>query len=206
MLVPPPRVASDIASRLERAYRRLYPQLGLECSRFGMVWEAAAAALIGLNQRDAMYPVDPELFVACQVDQGHADDPWTFLANPKAIARYKKSIRHIVTRLRRELRSELRRIETNLEMGQTLEYALQQAGSRLSPLGRFIAAVRAGRTDLARSYRSACEEQHRACPLYRAAVSGLIAPHLYPVDEVAPEIPLPPHLETALLNALFSQN
>ena len=54
---------------------------------------------------------------------------------------------------------------------------------RVSALGRYVAAVRAGRPDLAAAVRDEAQQQHRSCPLYRLACDGLIPETAYPAPD-----------------------
>ena len=50
---------------------------------------------------------------------------------------------------------------------------------RISPLGLYITALRAGRADFAQRLRFAAIQQHNYCPLYRPASLALIPAALY---------------------------
>lgn len=173
------RAIEQVADRIERAYRRRHPfwrRVGTDAG----AWIAAARALLGLHRSDPSIPMDPELFVACQPDAAPMADPWHELTRPSALSRYRVRVRQIIRGLRRELDEELRHAERRFERGEPLETILRSRSRQLSPLGRFILAHRAGRTELAESFRAAAVDQHRSCPLYRDACRDLLPPGAYP--------------------------
>ena len=179
-------VIQGLADRIERAYRRTRPQWRPGCCNPG-VWSAAAAALIQINRDDPAIPIDPELFVASQPGALPLDDPWLLLTPGKAARRYRRRVQQIVRRLRKELRGEVSQAEGRLHLGLPIEVAIQSWPDRLSPLGRFIVATRAGRPDLAGPWRAAAQDQHRSCPLYRQACRGLLPDGAYPAADPEPE-------------------
>jgi hypothetical protein len=93
---------------------------------------------------------------------------------------------------------EVRRAEGLVSEGRSLACVLRLRDARLSALGLYITAQRAGRPDLADRLRLGAIEQHRGCPLYRPATRTLLPVELYPVDDLAEgtakakEIPLAP--------------
>jgi hypothetical protein len=177
----------EVADRIARAYLRRRPEwrgVGVPAR----VWADAAAALIELHRSDPAMPLDPELYVAAQPPAVPLADPWVELTRAASARRYRCRVRQIVRSLRRELRDELRRAEQRLDRGADLEAILFGHDRSLSALGRYIVAHRAHRPDLAERLRAAAQEQHRACPLYRSACRGLLAPGSYPVVDLLPGV------------------
>jgi len=171
-----------LADRIERAYRRRHPRwhsVGLTPG----VWGSAAARLSEITAGFRDYPVDPELFVAAQLDGGTRRDPWAELTQQRSLRRYVVAVRKIVGQLREELKDEVRRAERRLIRGTSLEDLLDADGARISPLTRYILARRAGRDDLSSRHREAAEGQHRACPLYRLAALSVLPGEAYPTPE-----------------------
>jgi len=142
---------------------------------------------------DPEVPIDPELFVASQPINAPYADPWTCLALAEAGQRYRHRVRRIIRRLRQELKREIQRAEGLLSEGRALAAVLRTRDARLSPLGLYITAQRAGRPDLAEKLRSGAVEQHKCCPLYRSASLTLLPVELYPADDAgvssSPEVP-----------------
>jgi hypothetical protein len=170
-----------LAERIERAYRlrragyRGYSSVG--------VWSTAAALLVQLHQADPRLPVDPELYVAVQPAGETFDDPWVALTEAAAVGRYRSQVRAMIRTLRAELLAEIRHTEQRVAAGHPLGTVLLAPSQRLSPLGRYIMARRAGCIGLSERFREGAAEQHRSCPLYRAASLDLIPPEHYPVAE-----------------------
>ena len=192
-----------VAERIERAYLRRRPQwrgVGVPAR----VWADAAATLMELHRGDPAIPLDPELYVAAQPAGAVLADPWAELTRPASVRRYVRHVRRIVRTLRRELRDELGRARVRLARGLDPEAVLFGRDRALSPLGRYIAAHRADRPDLAERLRAAARAQHWACPLYRPACHGLIDPGCYPVVELLPGVPA--HGRPAHAAAPFSLN
>jgi hypothetical protein len=173
-----------LADRIERAFtlRRSKWYRGCSTSR---VWSAAALVLWQTHERNPQLPLDPELYVASQPVADHFAEPWKTLARVDAGLRYEKNVRRIVRQLRGELKREIRRAEAILQQGRGLSRLLRVRDSRLSPLGLFITAHRAGRPDLAELLRRGVLAQHRSCPLYRPATLGLLPMEFYPVRDRA---------------------
>jgi hypothetical protein len=89
----------------------------------------------------------------------------------------------IVRVLRRELAVEVRYAEARVAAGRSVSKVLSVRSRRISPMGCYIVAQRAGRAMLADRFRAAAVEQHAGCPLYRQASQKLLPPELYPVEE-----------------------
>jgi hypothetical protein len=119
-------------------------------------------------------PLDPELYVASQGSSGQFSDPWTELAGPKAGERYRSRVYRIIEDLRSGLKKEVRFAERAIRKGQEIESVLKIKQGRLSHLGCYIVARRAGRVDLANRFADAAIDQQRFCPLYRAACIELV--------------------------------
>jgi hypothetical protein len=132
--------------------------------------------------------LDSELFVASQPINDSLSDPWSELAQPDAARRYSSQVHRIIRRLRSELTREVRLAERPIRQDGEIRPALLAEDRRLSPLGCYIAALRAGRADLARRFAAAAAEQHRSCPLYRAASVPLLPADLYPFADFVGEL------------------
>jgi hypothetical protein len=175
-----------LAERIERAYRLRRSGWYRGCSSAG-VWSTAAAILVQLHQDDTTLPVDPELYVAVQPVGGPFDDPWVGLTQRSATKRYRTRVRAMIRALRSELRAEVRYAERRIARGEALENVLKTPSKRLSPLGCYIIAHRGDCPALGERFRLGAVEQHRCCPLYRAASLQLIPLELYPGRERSPE-------------------
>jgi hypothetical protein len=137
-----------------------------------------------ITSEDQQLPLDPELFVASQPIEAPYADPWSCLALAEAGDRYKLRVRRIIRQLRIELKREVRRAEALISAGKKLPVIMRARDNRLSALGLYITAQRAGRPDLAEKLRSSAVEQHNSCPLYRFASLSLLSAELYPADDV----------------------
>lgn len=177
----------ELADRIERAYARRRPGRHslIADSR---VWTAAAATLLQTHCDDPeRVPLDPEFYVAAQSRTSAFSDPWSELASDDSTRRYLGRIRRIVQGLRRELRVEIRWAESRIRRGVSIRAVLRTSGRRVSPLGCFIVACRAGRPDLAARFASSARAQHCSCPLYRQAGIGLLPSTVsYPFDNEPP--------------------
>lgn len=179
-----------LADRIRQAYLRRRPWwTGVDPD--AAVWSASAAALIDAHWSNPRLPLDPELFVNSQPQCYAVADPWGDLVGPVAVRRYRRRVARIVRRLRFELRTELRLIRSQSARGISVEAQLLQGGRNLSPLGRYVAAIRFGRPDLAALLRDDALRQHNGCPLYQLACRGLLPADRYPVA-VLPPSPLAP--------------
>jgi hypothetical protein len=168
-----------LAERIDRAYRRRHPRwrpVGLTPG----VWQSAASRLLESSEEDPNFPVDPELFVAAQASVHLRRDPWAELTQSRSLRRYLTLIRRMIRQLRKELGGELRLTKRKLARGATLEHLLADPSVEISPLTRYILALRAGREDLAARVRPAAEDQHRSCPLYRFASRAMLPAENYP--------------------------
>lgn len=174
-----------LADRIEKAYMlRQSEWRGVRVDP--RVWGTAASSLVGAHRKDEWLPLDPELFVASQPRDDGGSDPWELLTSSIAIRHYRAHVLRIIRGLRRELRSEFRKVERRMVRGESVDQILAEDCRSLSALGRMIAAHRAGRPDLVDKARPAARDQHWACPLYRVACEGLLPAHAYPVIEVLP--------------------
>jgi hypothetical protein len=202
-VLPTQKTIDRLAERIERAFTIRHTPWYRGCST-PRLWSAAATRLWQVHREDRRIPLDPELFIASQPLTESFIDPWLVLAHRDAGRRYKKRVRSIIRQLREELRREIRRAEIQVLEGKQLATVLRAQDQHLSPLGRFITAHRAGRPDLAERLRSGAIEQHRCCPLYRAACKDFLAPEFYPVDDAVVESEVKEALEIprriALLN------
>ena len=164
-----------LAGRIEHAYELRPSAFGGAWCSTQRVWFAAAFRLWEAHNHDPLrVPLDPELYVASQPISGPFADPWTTLAQPEAARRYRSRVKHVIRQLRSELRREVRRAERLIHRGNDIDALLSVQDGRLSALGCFIVATRAGRTDLADSFADAAAFQHRSCPLYQSASLSLV--------------------------------
>jgi hypothetical protein len=147
------------------------------------VWSAAAWCLWQAHESDLRVPLDSELFVASQPITDALADPWSELAHPEAVRRYCVNVRRIIHQLRSELKREIKLARRLIFRKREIGPALLARTSRLSALGCYIAAQQTGHADLAGRFVAAAVEQHRSCPLYRAASLTLLPGELYPVDD-----------------------
>lgn len=194
-----PRAMEQISDRIERAYLRRRPewrQMGLD----PRLWSASAAILMDARLQEPWVPIDPELFVACQIVESTSTDPWRELTRGMSRRRYLRKVRQIVLGLRRELRRELRRVDTLVQRGESLDTVLKTPSRSLSALGCYLAASRSGRSDLTDYLLSEARAQHEACPLYRRAAIGLVPNEDYPVLALFPELLRPPRSSHFSLN------
>ena len=181
-VLPTQEMLDHLADRIEQAFclRQCNWMRGCSTPR---VWSAAATILWQVHSNNPEIPLDPELFVASQAITAPFGDPWASLARAEAGQRYRQNVRRIIRRLRSELRREVCRAENELRQGRGLRALIRSHNPRISPLGLYITAQRAGRADLARRLRPAAIEQHNCCPLYRPASLALIPAALYPSVE-----------------------
>jgi hypothetical protein len=174
-----------LAVRVEQAYGLRVRSWWRGCST-SRVWHAAALRLWEAHAEDqGCVPLDAELFVASQPISISLPDPWTELTHHDSSKRYRLSVKRIVRRLRAELRREVLGGERSIEQGETVEWVLGGKSRRLSALGSYILASRAGRDDLAQPFAAAAAAQHQSCPLYRLASMSLLAAEHYPDESLA---------------------
>ena len=177
-VLPTQEIIAGLAERIEQAYGLRYPK----ANEWGIspgAFEAAAAGLTLLHRNRPMIPVDPELFVAVQPVRTWSD-PWTELTSEESYRRYRRHVRRIVTRLRTELRNEIRWGERRVRRGSTVVETLNASDGRVSALGRYVIARRAGLDELAERLRPQAERQHRSCPLYQHACRSFLPDDAYP--------------------------
>mgnify|MGYP006876300269 CR=1 FL=1 len=171
---------------LARRIRQSYHARGMEwndgCSTM-RVWTAAAQLLAQVHGEDPAIPMDPELFVASQSLRPGLGDAWGDLTSAAAGEAYRKRVRGIVRQLERELNREITHAERLIMRGRPIHEVLGGDDVRLSALGRYIVAVRAGRPDLAVLLQEGAVLQHRSCPLYRSASLAFLAAEHYPAAE-----------------------
>jgi len=176
-------IIDTLAERIERAYHLRRPGWHGACTT-DRVWSVAARVLLEVHRSSSSVPADPELFVAAQPTVSSCPDPWSELTSAEAGLHYRRRVRAIVRALRTELAREVKLAEERIGSGQAIGRVLLAPSGRLSPLGRFIVAQRAGRSALARRFASEAADQHRACPLYREASRRLLPPGVYPVSNL----------------------
>lgn len=177
-----------LAGRIERAFLRRGARWDASRSTH-RVWAAAARTLRQCGLDDPALPTDPELYVAAQGIDPDSVDPWTDLASPLAVDRYRRRVRSIVRQLRSELSREIRKAERSIEGGRPAAEVLAGRDPRFSPLGRYIVARRAGLDDLAERWSDGALIQHQGCPLYREACVGLLPDEDYPRESEAVHAP-----------------
>jgi hypothetical protein len=186
-VLPTYEVLDHLAERVEQAYGLRRPRWFRGCST-SRVWSTAAARLWEAHAGDPVrIPLDPELFVASQPIAAPLSDPWTELAHPEAVRRYQTTVRRIVRELRSELKREVGAAERSIRQGREIGSVLARKNRRLSSLGAYILARRAGRNDLAERFAAAAAAQHRSCPLYRAASLAFIPNEFYPDENLVLE-------------------
>jgi hypothetical protein len=183
-VLPTQREIDRLADRIESAYELRTRRWWWGCST-RRVWAEAALRLWQAHAADpARIPLDAELFVASQPISACFPDPWTELAQTEAVRHYRRLVRQIVRQLRSELKREVRWAEKLIRQGRPLEELLTAKDGRISPLGCYITALRAGRLDVAMIFASAACDQHRSCALYRQSSLSLLPVAYYPSDSV----------------------
>lgn len=167
------REIDTVADRIEKAYRAQRRDWDGVCST-QRVWSVAAANLLRAESNCGFVAVDPELFVASQKGYLAFPDPWEELTVADAVCRYQRRLRQIVRSLQRELAAEVKLAEDRVEAGQDLAKVLGRPSRRISALGRYIVARRAGCFTLSAQFLTGSLEQHRSCPLYQLACADLL--------------------------------
>jgi hypothetical protein len=185
LVLPTHQMVDLLAVRIERAYGLRVRRWWRGCST-SRVWHAAALRLWEAHSADQeRVPLDAELFVASQPISVPLADPWTELTHHESAKRYRLAVKRILRRLRAELTQEVRRGERSIAQGEQLERVLGRRSHRLSALGSYILASRAGRDDLAEQFAAAAAAQHQSCPLYLYASMSLLPSELYPDPALA---------------------
>jgi hypothetical protein len=173
-VLPTQEQLHSLAGRIEEAYALRRPRWWRGCST-ARVWFAAADCLWDAHQNDPeRVPLDPELFVSSQPISMPLADPWSELAQPEAGSRYLAKVREVIKFLTAELKREIRRAERSIREGEGIRSVIRLDNPKLSPLGAYLVAHRAGRSDLADLVQPAALSQQRSCPLYKAAVCTFI--------------------------------
>ncbi len=180
-VLPTQELIEHLSDRIERAYILRRPQWCRGCST-RRVWSAAALRLWQAHVDDPRLPLDCELYVASQPITSALSDPWSELAQPEAALRYRGRVLWIIRRLRTELKREVRLAERRIQEDEGIRAPALSTNGRLSPLGCYIAAQRAGLTELAERFAAAAAQQHGSCPLYQSASKPLLPAELYPVN------------------------
>jgi hypothetical protein len=188
-VLPTQRDIDLLADRIERAFELRTCGWRRGCST-ERVWTEAALRLWQAHTSDPFrVPIDAELFVASQPISERFPDPWSALAQSESVRRYRRRIRQIVRQLRNELTTEVRRAEKLIRQGRRLEELFATKDGRISPLGCYITALRAGRPDVAFLFARAACEQHRSCPLYQQCSLALLPAAYYPLESVLADSP-----------------
>jgi hypothetical protein len=186
-VLPTHEVLDQLAGRIEQAYALRKPRWFRGCST-SRVWYTAGLRLWEAHAGDPdRIPLDPELFVASQPISTPLSAPWTEIAHPESGRRYRSAVRRIVRQLRLELRRELIAAGRSIREGREIESVLGRKNGRLSSLGAYILARRAGRDDLAERFAAGAAAQHRSCPLYRTASLAFIPAEFYPDENLVLE-------------------
>lgn len=180
-MIKTPRVLELLADRIECAYLHRHPDWR-STTLDRRLWTSAASILIDAHATEPWVPLDPELFVASQINMGLPTDPWIDLTRRGAKIRYMRRVREIIRILQTELAGEIRWAASRLARGAAPEAVLLIPTRRMSALSRYITAIRLGRHDLADQFRSGSVEQHDACPLYRVALQKFLASEDFPVE------------------------
>ena len=181
-MLPTQELIDYLADRIERAYRHRRSRWYRGCST-RRVWSAAALRLWQTHVDDPCLPLDCELYVESQGMAGTFGDPWEELAQPGAARLYRARVYGIIRRLRAELKREVRLADRALGQDFSSSFAVLSVNKRLSALGCYIAAHRAGMPELAARFAAGAIEQHRSCPLYQVASIPLLSNDLYPFAE-----------------------
>ena len=176
-------VESILSSRIASAYQRLWPRVGCEFS-IAKASMAAVATLLKAHLDDEELPLDPELFVRSQAKRSRGFSPWFDLVSPAALRAYRGQVRKIVASLHNELLWEMDRAESRIADGASVSKVLIEADCKFTGLARYILAQRFHRYALSGRFLHEAAAQHRACPLYRQATVGLLAPELYPDESL----------------------
>ena len=92
----------------------------------------------------------------------------------KPAIRYRAKVREVIRLLTAELKREIRRAERSIREGEGIRSVVSLDNPRLSPLGAYVVAHRAGRSDLAELVQPAAASQQRSCPLYKTASLAFI--------------------------------
>ena len=173
-MLPTQEQLQALAGRIEEAYSLRRPRWWRGCST-ARVWFAAADRLWEAHDDNpSRVPLDPELFVSSQPISLPLSDPWSELAQPEAVIRYRARVGEIIKLLTAELKREIRRAERAIRRGERIRSIVNLENRRLSPLGCYLVAQRFGRSDLAESVQHAAASQQRSCPLYRTASLAFI--------------------------------
>ena len=180
-MLPTQALIDHLSDRIERAYILRRPRWCRGCST-RRVWSAAALRLWQAHVEDPRLPLDCELYVASQTITPALSDPWSELAQPEAALRYRSRVLWIIRRLRSELKREVRLAERRIREDKDIRATTLPANGRVSPLGCYIAAQRAGLTELAEGFTTAAAQQHGSCPLYQSASLPLLPADLYPMN------------------------
>jgi len=182
-VIPNQDLIAGLARRIEAAYRLRCSLWCGSCST-ARVWDRAAYYLWQAHDEapDNSVPLDAELYVASQEISSRFANPWLDLARPEAMHRYRSRVKQIVRQLKVELTREIARAERAVRRGNAIHKVLKPGNRRLSPLGCYIAALRADRADLAERFSALAASQHQSCPLYQLASSALIPAEWYRFD------------------------
>jgi hypothetical protein len=183
-VLPTQELIDHLAERIERAYNLRHQRWRRGCST-RRVWSEAALRLWQAHVEDPQLPLDCELYVASQVINESLSDPWSELAQPAAARRFRARVLRIVRRLRSELSREVRLAERAIGENDDIGFMTLPVNNRISPLGYYIAAQRAGKPELADRFSAAAAQQHRSCPLYQFASIPFLSADLYPAGESA---------------------
>lgn len=167
----------EIAIRLESAFSKFHPVSRVRSEISPDYWIRSAVALLAANRSEPMIPIDPELYVASQFENGERAIPEEV---EDAVSRYKSSVLRTICKLRQELSEELKWLTSASRRGHSVERLIRTHSRRITPLSLYIHAQRMNREDLADRLIGQVLEQHEHCPLYRAASSQWLEDNRYP--------------------------
>ncbi len=167
----------EIAIRLESACTKFHPASRVKSEISPDYWIRSAVALVAANKLEPLIPIDPELFIASQFDNGESSVPEDVEG---AVARYKSSVMRTICKLRQELSEELKWLTSASRRGMSVERLIRTHSRKITPLSLYIHAQRMNRDDLADGLISQVLEQHEHCPLYRAASIQWLEDGRYP--------------------------
>lgn len=173
------RYVLEIAIRMESAFIRRTRRQDSRWSPTAKSWLRLARRLIALNESNAIFPLDPELFIVVQNDSTlmNLDLPE---AENEAITHFSDKIKHMIRKLQAEISEELRWLEHSSDRGVGMDQLILSPSRKLTPLSRYIHACRNNRAELAGLLLADVIRQHESCPLYRHACQKWLAGQRYP--------------------------
>lgn len=173
------RYVLEIAIRMESAFIRRTRRQDSRWSPSANSWLRLARRLITLSQSNAIFPLDPELFIIVQNDSTllNLDMPEV---EDEAIAHFADNVNRMISNLQAEISEELRWLEHSGRRGVGMDQLVLSPSRKLTPLSRYIHACRNNRPELAGRLLADVIRQHEICPLYRHACKKWLARQSYP--------------------------